>query len=475
MISTSWIKSTCRFVCIVPIALSSACQASVDFDGLWKHTGYGDIYQLNDAESKIYQFNSEGCVLADTMTKAVMQASYFPNAALSDDSMNLISHQSARPFVQQFERLSALPTMCQPGQRLDAQASPLEIYHFFWTTMHDYYAFFQERGIDWEQVYQQAAPNLNTEMTESELLNVIKASLSGFSDDHVFLTYGDEEYAPAPLKGILRTLKQGFLDQTEISDFDTYVADRLAQVSMTQQKMMDSGSVHIVNGSSADTLYGAERIVWGTFNQGKIGYFRPNMMLLDTGENPDDPEQWVSNMAQVIDQAMQDMRNTTAMIIDMRFNSGGADGVSLALASRFNPVTQRIIGKFTRTIAGDGEIHWLELPTPLNSPAYTRPVTILISGTTVSAGEVFLMMMKAQPQVTFMGETSSGALSDALVKTLPNGWQISLSNEVYIDTRYQSYEAKGMQPDIPTVPLTLADLNHHRDTALSQAIHRLSQ
>ncbi|SIO95021.1 hypothetical protein [Vibrio spartinae] len=86
------------------------------FDGLWKHTGYGDIYQLNDTESKIYQFNSEGCVLAETMTKVAMQATYFPNATLSDDGMNLTSHQIARPFVQQFERLSALPAMCQPGQ-----------------------------------------------------------------------------------------------------------------------------------------------------------------------------------------------------------------------------------------------------------------------------------------------------------------------------------------------------------------------
>ncbi|SJN59918.1 Peptidase family S41 [Vibrio ruber DSM 16370] len=475
MISASWIKYTSRFICIAPITLAAACQASVNFDGLWKHQGYGDIYQLDDTESKIYQFNSEGCVLAETMTKTDMQTTYFPNATLSHDGMTLTSRQIARPFAQQFERLSALPTQCQPGQRLDANASPVEIYHFFWTTMHDYYAFFQERGIDWAQVYQQVAPDLSDDMSESELLNAITASLSGFSDDHVVLTYGDDEYAPAPPKGVLRVLKQGFLNQSEISDFDTYVADRLAQISLMQQQTMDAGSVRIINGSSADTLYGAERVVWGTFNQGKIGYLRPNMMLLDTGENPDDPDQWVSNMAQVIDQAMQDMRNTETMIIDMRFNGGGADGVSLALASRFNPVTQRVIGKFTRTIAGDGEIHWLDLPAPVNTPAYTRPVTILVSGTTVSAGEVFLMMMKALPQVTFMGETSSGALSDALVKTLPNGWQISLSNEVYIDTQYQSYEGIGIHPDIPTTALTLDDLSHHQDTALSQAIHQLSQ
>ncbi len=474
MISISWIKYTCRFVCIMPLTFFSACHASAHFDGVWKHTGYGDIYQLNDTESKIYQFNSEGCVLAETMTKTAMQATYFPNATLSDDGMNLTSHQIARPFVQQFERLSALPTMCQPGQLFDTQTSPLEVYRFFWAIMHDYYAFFEERGIDWDEVYQQAAANLSTNMTDSELLAVIKTSLGGFSDDHVSLTDGDEEYSPAPPKGVLRTLQQGFLNQTAVSDFDTYIANSLAQVSQTQQQMMDSGSVRVINGSSADTLYGAERIVWGTFNQGSIGYFRPNMMLLDTGENPDDPDQWVGSMAQVMDQAMQEMRDTNAMIIDMRFNGGGADGVSLALASRFNPIAQRVIGKFTRTNAGDGEIHWLELPTPLNSPAYTHPVIILVSGSTVSAGEVFLMMMKTLPQVTLMGETSNGSLSDALVKTLPNGWQLSLSNEVYIDAQYQSYEAKGMQPDIPMIPFTLADLSDHRDAALNQALHQLS-
>ncbi|SIO95020.1 hypothetical protein [Vibrio spartinae] len=157
--------------------------------------------------------------------------------------------------------------------------------------MHDYNAFFQERGIDWDEVYQQAAANLSTDMTDSELLAVIKMSLSGFSDDHVSLTDGDEEYSPAPPKGVLRTLQQGFLNQTAISDFDTYIANSLAQVSLTQQQMMDSGSVRVINGSSADTLYGAERIVWNTTRYTDGAFYTgrsqpPSGCCIESGDSP---------------------------------------------------------------------------------------------------------------------------------------------------------------------------------------------
>lgn len=47
-----------------------------------------------------------------------------------------------------------------------------------------------------------------------------------------------------------------------------------------------------------------------------------------------------------------------------------------------------------------------------------------------------------------LGETTRGALSDALVKYLPNGDRITLSNEVYLDSDGIAWEARGIAPHV---------------------------
>jgi C-terminal processing protease CtpA/Prc len=58
------------------------------------------------------------------------------------------------------------------------------------------------------------------------------------------------------------------------------------------------------------------------------------------------------------------------------------------------------------------------------------------------------MAMKACPKLTTLGETTLGILSDNLYKRLPNGWEISLSNEVYEAPNGRVYEAIGIAPDV---------------------------
>ena len=43
-----------------------------------------------------------------------------------------------------------------------------------------------------------------------------------------------------------------------------------------------------------------------------------------------------------------------------------------------------------------------------------------------------------------IGSHTNGAISDALQKTLPNGWHYSLSNEVYTDNNDICYENIGV-------------------------------
>jgi C-terminal processing protease CtpA/Prc len=46
-----------------------------------------------------------------------------------------------------------------------------------------------------------------------------------------------------------------------------------------------------------------------------------------------------------------------------------------------------------------------------------------------------------------IGAPTSGALSTALEKQLPNGWYFSISNELFMDTDLNFYENRGIPVD----------------------------
>jgi carboxyl-terminal processing protease len=73
---------------------------------------------------------------------------------------------------------------------------------------------------------------------------------------------------------------------------------------------------------------------------------------------------------------------------------------------------------------------------------------MLTSDITLSAGEVFALYMRALPNVVHVGETTRGAFSDKIDKPLPNGWRLALSAEIYRDRDGNSYEARGLPPQV---------------------------
>jgi carboxyl-terminal processing protease len=103
--------------------------------------------------------------------------------------------------------------------------------------------------------------------------------------------------------------------------------------------------------------------------------------------------------------------------------------------------------KFAGDAAGDAPQAISVTPSP--RARYTGPVYLLTSNVTVSAAEIFAMAMRALPNVTHAGEPTRGSLSDMLAKRLPNGWGVTLSNEIYLDKDGALWEGKGIAPELP--------------------------
>jgi carboxyl-terminal processing protease len=126
-------------------------------------------------------------------------------------------------------------------------------------------------------------------------------------------------------------------------------------------------------------------------------------------------------------------------------NDGGLDSFARRIARRFAAEPTVAYSKYAGDYDGDRPQEIVLQPP--ERPRYLGPVYLITSHDTISAAEVFAMAMRALPNVVHLGETTDGSLSDELWKTLPNGWVLSLSNEIYLDSDGKAWEGKGIPPE----------------------------
>ncbi|MGB5228866.1 MAG: S41 family peptidase, partial [Eudoraea sp.] len=156
-------------------------------------------------------------------------------------------------------------------------------------------------------------------------------------------------------------------------------------------------------------------------------------------------EMEVKGISSIMDTVMNDLIETKFIIIDVRFNGGGQDEVGLEVLRRFNTDRRQIASKkakhkndFTKKTP-----IYLE---PAKRP-YTKPIYLLTSQQSASATDMMALSSIELRQLRRIGSHTNGAISDALQKTLPNGWHLSLSNEVYTDNNDKHYENIGIPVD----------------------------
>ena len=151
----------------------------------------------------------------------------------------------------------------------------------------------------------------------------------------------------------------------------------------------------------------------------------------------------------ILDRIMGDVAEASSLILDIRINGGGFDKVGMKIANRF---TDRKRLAFTKRVFRQQQVDALQKQylSPEGRQQFTKPVYMLASRRTASAGEILAMCMSTLPHVTFVGEPTLGIFSDDLTKHLPNGWKVSISNEFYAMPDGSIYESDGLPPQMPT-------------------------
>src|SRR5690606_18758438 len=189
--------------------------------------------------------------------------------------------------------------------------------------------------------------------------------------------------------------------------------------------------------SSYDLLH------WGWLNK-EVGYLDVHAMGTFEAELGIEEADVIINDA--MEEIMSELADAEAIVIDARFNQGGYDTIGYAVASWFSTKTKVVSQK--KAVFDGGWTALQDITIKGRASAYQGPVYLLTSGNTVSAAETFSLAMRELPQVTLVGTRTYGSLSDAMGRLLPNGWLVSLSNEIYQSPAGEVFEAKGIPPAV---------------------------
>jgi len=414
--------------------------------GLWQSRGYGWIFDITPDGMTQYQVTKSFCFetpeAAKGLTDTLALDYRYYRAGPGGDALIL---QLLPDDTEIFNRrIEALPGACTGAS--PERATPSAVFDYFAELVAENYAFFEVRNIDWDARVAAARGEVSDDMTDTALFDVLAGMIDGFSDSHTKLI--------APMGEGLRRQQDGLGETLSFIRGEGRETEWLIGIfTALQEEILDPESQHVAN----------DRILWGTIDNGRVGYIQVLQMGGFSSTGIGDPSFREAEFAvfdEVMDAALTAMADSDFVILDLSNNRGGYDAISRRLASRF---TDQAFEAYATEVPGTGVPPRERVIAPAGRVRYTGPVKLLTSDVTVSGGEIATLALRQLPNVTHYGATTRGSFSTVLSKPLPNGWVAELSNERLLSPDGVLHEETGIAPDVALEVFPLDDpIGGHR-------------
>lgn len=307
--------------------------------------------------------------------------------------------------------------------------NPEAIFENLWTTFQEEYAPFEERNVDWQEEYVEYRPIVNANTTDDELFEIISQMLAVLDDGHVSLTAPDRE--------IFNSNKI----RNELID------DDLFSLSVVKA-YLDPGYQTGEENSYISGKIKNEAVAYIYFDFVGENFFTLKDFLNEYGD-------------------------VNGYIIDMRHNQGGDFTYCFSEIGRLTDQTRYVFRSKTKNGKGpDDYTGWYEWYINPSGGYINKPIVVLTDKYTISAGERAVMAFKTLPNVTLMGDTTSGAHGTMIGRELANGWFYSLVPQKVELFDGTSYEGIGLAPDL-YIKNTISEITAGIDKTLQTAIDEL--
>jgi hypothetical protein len=455
---------------IVILLFLSTLSNAQNYNGTWESIGYGRLLTIENEKFEIKDYTNISCIASmkgklDELTDKI---------TLKNDTITIANGINDYFFV----RSNSVKCVNQKKKKND----PIYNFEVLAETFKNHYAYFKERNIDWDKMYKKYRSKITERTTKPELYLIIKEMLDEFGDEHIQFS------APNKIEKKAMQLVSKKPNPEKPKKIPSWkLAEQVAITFLDSIKSKRGGTIR-----------------WGILTD-NIGYLQVNQMLgfgdYGIDDNATVPEFWQQyipkmstksvlaltndehkGISKLMDEVMHDLKNTKALILDMRFNGGGKDEVGLEILSRFNPEKKKIGIK--KAINGQGFSKEVPIYVQGTENTYTKPIYLLTTRASASATEICVLASLSLENITRVGGNTEGITSDMLDKTLPNGWEFSLSNEIYLDNNGKTYEHIGISPDIVVYEsdtraeqyqMIKTGLEKKEDLAISKAIELMNE
>jgi carboxyl-terminal processing protease len=400
--------------------------------GVWRSRGYGFVADIAPGGITIYNEAGDLC-WPDPDASAGFPVA-MPHVRVGSDQIGYAPSAGETAIV--LDRLPALPSAC----RTPIAVGPVAVFDAFWATMRDQYAFFDLHGVDWEARREAGRAAAAATDGDRALFEVLARSLEGLDDPHLTLSgRADGE----PIRRVFNRPRT-FAYLREVLDARPAARLRAQTPAAFYQAWVEADGRDVWGALGAGRRRAFDgRMMWGMLD-GDVGYI--GLTTLNgfgaSGALDDD----LAALGAELDRAIAGLRGARGLIVDVTQNLGGSDAAARLIASRFADQSRVVYAKSVHNAPELG-LERVRVA-PAGPYRYLKPTVILTSDVTLSAAEVLVLSMRAFPHVVQMGETTRGGFSDVLDKTLPNGWRLSLSNEVYMTPEGRIVEGAGLEPAV---------------------------
>ena len=413
--------------------------------GVWLSRGYGWVLEIEADDWVRWDVTEKTAFRADWGDASDFLVGFDRIEAVSSRRFGLYAAGEITRYA--FDRLAEPPKGCRGGGT--PQSDDPEInFDAFYQQFLEHYALFDLKGVDWSELYARHRDLVSAEIGEDRLLDLLAEMIAPLRDNHVAIV--------APGRAIKATKigrQRGLVEKT--LGTGPYWSNR----DESNRKLCSLLDRELLGGRGRSACN--DLLLWGELAPG-IGYlavlgmfaFADSDRARQSGDLPQRRREGaeflradLAALEPALDRALAELWECGAIVVDARINGGGFDVAALAIAGRFADRRRLAFTKAARN--GDAfEPTQSIFVEPSGPSQYVRPVYLLTSPLTGSAAEIFTLGMMAMPHVTRVGEPTLGILSDDLHKRLPNGWEVSLSNEIYRAPDGSLYEDRGIPPQV---------------------------
>lgn len=315
---------------------------------------------------------------------------------------------------------------------LDAEPAnePIENFDYLWRIAQEKYAFFEYKNIDWDEIYREYRPRVNSETGAIELFDILFEMLSELRDGHVNLVapfnisrFNIDLLGPENID--FRLIRENYLNEnyyiTGPFQHDFLAGNRVAYVRY-------SSFSNAVSNFDMDFLF--------------LRYEKTDGMIIDLRQNGG------GNLSNVFRMLNRFVEEKTLVYNSFIKNGPGPEDFSAAQPAYLEPLETE-----------EGE----ERPGYLN-----KPIMVLVDRGSYSATSFFALASLQLENFTLVGDTTGGGLGIPNGGQLPNGWtyRFSISRTLTPDGR--NYE-NGVPVEEPAI-LTPSARLQGRDPVLDRAI-----